>query len=40
MGFGIATKGASDISEIFYFFRKVSEACFTNANSCSFKGKN
>lgn len=37
MGFGVATKGAADISEMFSFFRKVSEACITSTNSCSFK---
>lgn len=39
MGFGVTTKGAADISEMFYFFRKVSEACIASANSCSFKGE-
>lgn len=39
MGFGVATKGAADISEIFSFFRKVSEAYITSTNSCSFKGE-
>lgn len=40
MGFGIATKEASNTSEIFYSFRKVSEASITSANSCSLKGAN